>query len=61
MAEGPTPHHYDPLVDAPPKRKKGGGAQVSIIVSLIVHGLIGVYIWKSKFEPKYKEYSDEAV
>jgi hypothetical protein len=61
MAEAPAPHHYDPLVDAPPKRRRKGGMAAPVIVSIVIHGLLGYYIYKSKFEPKYKEYSDEAV
>jgi protein TonB len=42
-----------------PVRKKNTGITIAIIVSFVVHALLGVYLWKTKFEPKYKEYSDD--
>ena len=45
------PHeHRDPLLDAPKKKKLSTGAMVGIGVSVIVHVLAGVYLYKSKFE-----------
>jgi protein TonB len=58
----PAEHHYDPLWDegrSTKKRKKG--ASVAIIVSIVVHAALFYYVYKTKFVPVYREYSDEAV
>ena len=56
------PHeHRDPLLDAPKKKKLSTGAMVGIGVSVIVHVLAGVYLYKSKFELQEFNYVDEAV
>jgi len=43
------------------RRKRSKGTTVAITVSMIFHGLLGLYLWKVKFEPKMQEYSDEAT
>jgi hypothetical protein len=43
------------------RKKRSTGTTVAITVSMIFHGLLGLYLWKVKFEPKMQEYSDEAM
>ena len=50
MSAEPT-HQRNPLLDAPRMKKKlSTGAIVGIAASVIVHGLAGLYLYKSKFE-----------
>lgn len=47
--------HHSPF-DAPkPKRNKG--IIIAIIVSIVVHVALGLYLYKTKFEPEYRELS----
>lgn len=56
-------HARDPILDPPRKKKKGlsTSAIVAITVSALVHVAAGVWLYKSKFELKPFEYTDEAV
>src|SRR3954469_24899811 len=47
---------HNPFDDPKPKRSKGFTA--ALIGALVVHAGLGIYLWKARFEPKYKEYSD---
>jgi hypothetical protein len=54
-------HVYDPLTaDGRPRRGRRGFL-AGVGVAVIIHLAIGAYVWKAKFEPKYTEFSDEAV
>ncbi|WP_091742895.1 energy transducer TonB [Phenylobacterium immobile] len=50
---------HNPFDERKPARNKG--VTIAIIVSIIAHVAIGVYLWKTRFEPNYKEYSDEVT
>lgn len=50
---------HNPFDDPRPKRNKG--MTVAIIISILVHAALAIYLWKSRFEPNYKEYSDEVT
>ena len=55
-------HHYDPLTaDRPPRRRGAAGSITAVTVAVVFHAGIGFYVWKAKFEPKYQEFSDQAV
>lgn len=48
----------------PPRRRPGRrnhGATVAILASLAFHAGLGYSLWKAKFEPKYREYSDDVT
>ena len=53
-------HHERSIFDEP-KKKRNTGVTVAIVGSLIVHAGLGYYLYKSKFEPKYREYSDDVT
>ncbi len=53
-------HPTRSIFDDPPKQRSKG-VTLAIIASIIVHVLLGVYLWKSKFEPKYREYTDDVT
>jgi protein TonB len=56
------PHRfYDPLTAEGRPRRGRRGFLIGVAVAVVVHLGIGAYIWKAKFEPKYQEFSDEAV
>ena len=57
----PEHHHYDPLTDERRPRRRGNGFLVGVGIAFAIHAGIGYYLWKVKFEPKYQEYSDQAV
>jgi protein TonB len=59
MAEDITHPHHNPF-DVPVK-KRSTGATVAIIISIAVHAALGVYLWKTKFEVNYKEYSEDVT
>lgn len=44
-----------------PKKKRNTGVTVAIVGSIIVHAGLGYYLYKSRFEPKYREYSDDVT
>ena len=51
--------HHSPF-DAPkPKRNKG--IIIAIVVSIVVHVALGLYLYKTKFEPEYREYSEDVT
>ncbi len=50
---------HNPFDDPPPKRHKG--LTIAVAVSIAAHGLIGLYLWKAKFEPNYRQYSDDVT
>lgn len=42
-------------------RRQGRGALAAVLLSLAFHAGLGVALWKAKFEPRYREYSDEVT
>ena len=61
MADEEHHHVYDPLTATGSPRRKRTGLMVGVGVTVLIHLGIGYYIYKAKFEPKYQEFSDEAV
>ena len=59
MAEDITHPGHNPF-DAPVK-KRNNGVTAAIIGSIIVHGVVGFYLWKAKFHSEFKEYSDDVT
>ena len=59
MAEAQHPV-YDPLTSDGP-RKKNKGFTIGLIIAFVFHAALGLYLWKVKFNPHYKSYSDEKV
>ena len=59
MAEDITHPGHNPF-DAP-RKKRNNGVTAAIIGSVVVHGVVGVYLWKAKFQSEFKEYSDEVT
>ncbi|MDX5329883.1 MAG: energy transducer TonB [Pseudomonadota bacterium] len=51
--------HHSPF-DAP-KTKNRGGVIAAIIISVVVHIALGIYLYKAKFEPTYREYSEDVT
>ncbi|HET9160643.1 MAG TPA: energy transducer TonB, partial [Caulobacteraceae bacterium] len=46
--------------DAPrPKRSKG--LMIALVVAVVVHGALAIYLWKSKFQPNFKDYSEDVT
>jgi protein TonB len=62
MAEEQQPpeRQYDPLTSEG-RRRRGNGFGIALTVAVVAHIALGFYLWKAKFEVKYKEFSDEAV
>ncbi|MCC7268954.1 MAG: energy transducer TonB [Caulobacteraceae bacterium] len=63
-----TPHQSTPgeiathnVFDAPVNKSANQGIRIAILASLVVHAALGVYLWQTKFNPKYKEYSDDVT
>jgi protein TonB len=50
---------HNPFDDPRPKKQKG--LVIALIIAILVHAALAFYLWKSKFEPQYKEYSDEVT
>jgi len=61
MADEEHHHVYDPLTATGRPRRKSNGFLVGVGVTVLIHVGIGYYVYKAKFEPKYQEFSDEAV
>ena len=62
MADKEPEYHYDPLTDeGRTRRKRGRWFSTALAVAVVVHIALGWYLWKVKFETKYKEWSDEAT
>ena len=57
--EAPRPAH-NPF-DPPAQKGLGKGFTTAIAVVVGLHALLGVYLWKYRFEPKYREYTDEKI
>jgi periplasmic protein TonB len=53
--------HHERSVFDEPKKKRNTGVTVAIVGSIIVHAGLGYYLYKSRFEPKYREYSDDVT
>ena len=53
MAEDITHPGHNPF--DPPRPKRSSGMIIALIGALIVHALLGIYLWKSKFHMEYKE------
>jgi protein TonB len=41
-----------------PRPRRNNGVIVAIVLSVAVHGIIGYYLYRAKFHPKYQDYSD---
>jgi len=65
MADNQQPaeprRHYDPLTSEGKTGKGGSSFAIAVAAAFVLHGLLGLYLWKVKFNPNYKEYSDEAA
>ena len=62
MTDTSPPHSlsgHNPFDDPRPKRNKGFG--IALLIAIIFHSALAVYLWKSKFEPQFKEYSDDVT
>jgi len=42
-----------------PRPRRNNGVIVAIILSVLIHGIIGYYLWQARFKIKYQNYSDE--
>jgi len=42
-------------------RRPGFSTGVAVLVSLSLHVLMGVYLWKATFEPQYREYAEDVT
>lgn len=59
MAEDITHPGHNPF--DPPRQKRNMGMIVALVVAFIVHALLGIYFWKTKFHMEYKEYSEDVT
>jgi protein TonB len=59
MTDTTTHVHRSPFDEPAPQKPKGLIA--ALIIAVIVHALIGYFIWKNKFEMEYREYSDDVT
>ena len=59
MAEDITHPVHNPF-DAP-RPKTNRGFTIAVILAIIAHAVIGFILYKEKFQPKYKEYSDDVT
>jgi len=59
MVEDITHPAHSPF-DAP-RRKRNIGVTVAIVASVVVHALLGLYLWKTKMEISYKTYEDDVT
>ncbi|MFN9711369.1 MAG: energy transducer TonB, partial [Alphaproteobacteria bacterium] len=50
---------HNPFDD--PKPRARPGTMIALILALVAHVGLGFYLWTTRFEPKYKEYSDEVT
>jgi protein TonB len=50
---------HNPFDDPRPKKNKG--VTIALLIALLAHGLLAFYLWKSKFEPRFQEYSDDVT
>ena len=50
---------HNPFDDPRPRRQKG--FWIAIVIAIVVHAALALYLWKSKFEPNFKEYSDDVT
>ncbi|MFI4966900.1 MAG: energy transducer TonB, partial [Caulobacterales bacterium] len=50
---------HNPFDDPRPKRSKG--LLIALVIAVIVHAALAVYLWKSKFEPTFKDYSEDVT
>jgi periplasmic protein TonB len=55
-----TAHKPHNPFDAPIK-KRNKGVTIAIVASIVVHFALGYYLYKVKFEPKYREYQDDVT
>ena len=55
-----TTHEHRSVFDAP-KKKRNPAVTAAIVGSIIVHAVLGYYLYKNKFEPKYREYTDDVT
>jgi protein TonB len=52
-------HRHNPFDDPRPTRPKG--FWIAIVIATIAHVALAFYLWKSQFEPKFREYSDDVT
>jgi protein TonB len=50
---------HNPFDDPRPKKKSG--LLIALLIAFVVHVALFTYLWKSKFEPQFKEYSDDVT
>jgi periplasmic protein TonB len=60
MTIADVPHgHHNPFDDPRPKTRKAFWA--AIFVAILAHAALIFYLYKTKFEPEYREYSDDVT
>src|SRR5437899_1617387 len=50
---------HNPFDDPRPPRQKG--MLIALAIAVVVHAALALYLWKSKFEANFKEYSDDVT
>lgn len=50
---------HNPFDDPRPRRPKG--FLTAVLIAILVHAALILYLWKSKFEPNFKQYSDDVT
>ena len=58
--EKPAHRPHNPF-DAPEQKGLGRGFTMAIAIVLVLHALLGVYLWKFRFEPKFRTFADEKI
>jgi protein TonB len=59
-----TGFHLEPFAssfDGPRLRQPRGALVVALLATLALHAGLGVYLWKARFEPQYREYADDVT
>src|SRR3954468_6950615 len=44
-----------------PRARQSKGVTIAIIASIVVHLVIGLYLWRVKFNPHYRTFQDEKL
>ena len=50
---------HNPFDDPRPKRPKG--FWIAVTIALVAHVALALYLWKSRFETKFREYADDVT
>src|SRR5438309_362962 len=53
------PGHHNPFDD--PRPKKNNGLFIALAIAAVVHAALAIYLWKSKFEAQFKDYSEDVT